>query len=133
MNESFVWSAPAPLRATLLRVRLMQLSLIVNVPAGTRTTVLFGAEVIALLIEVPVTVPPKSVLQAEVTQLAHEPLGMSPTTPAVDQFAARLGAIIPDHCCACAEIGTIKTNINARKHRNRRADLIYTSVSARRI
>jgi hypothetical protein len=86
----------------------------------------------ALLIVVAVTLPPNRVLQAAVTQLAHDPLGIPPTTPDDVQSAARLGAIIPDHCCAYAVVGTIKTNVNAMKHRNGRADLMYTSVSSRR-
>jgi hypothetical protein len=68
----------------------------VNVPAGIRTTVLDpAAEAIAALIEANVTVPPNSVLQAVVTQLAL-PVGMPPSTPAVDQSTALLVERIPD-------------------------------------
>jgi hypothetical protein len=100
-----------------------------KVPAGMRTTVLAGAEEIAFRMVVAVTLPPKSVLQAAVVQLVHEPLGMSPTTPAVDQSTARLGEMTPAHCWACPELGNIKANINAREHRSSQADLMFIFVS----
>src|SRR5690348_440342 len=43
-----------------------------------------------------VTLPPKRVLQAAVTQLGQDALGIPPTTPAPLQSAARVGEIIPD-------------------------------------
>jgi hypothetical protein len=98
---SLVESAPAPRNATLLNVWLMQ-PVNVKLPAGILTTKGFErvatapAEESALLIELAVTEPPKRVLQLAVVQFAQEADGMSPTTPAVVQSAARLGAMIPD-------------------------------------
>jgi hypothetical protein len=81
----------------------------VKVPARTRTTHGALAEqatpptcapLMALWIVAPVTdpVPPGAILlQAVVSQFAHFADGMSPCTPASDQSAARLEAMIPDH------------------------------------
>ena len=67
-----------------------------KLPAGMRTTVLAGAELMAALMLAEVTVPPFNVLQAVVTQFDQVPLGMPPTTPALLQSAARLGLMTPD-------------------------------------
>src|SRR6266851_5031168 len=56
--------------------------------------------------------------------------GMPPSTPAPDQSVARLGEMIPAHCWARPEVGTIKTNINAREHRCSRADLMFVPISS---
>lgn len=57
----------------------------VYVPAGMRTTVLAGAEVMAAFMLAAVTVPLKRVLQADVVQFGHAPDGTPPGTPAFDQ------------------------------------------------
>jgi hypothetical protein len=75
-------------------------ALIEKVPAGTRTTVLLGAELRAELMLAAVTVPPNSVLQAAVAQLAQLALGMPPGIPVLlVQSTARAGERIPDHAC----------------------------------
>jgi len=94
-----------------------------KLPAGILTTLFAGAEVSALWIVVAVTLPPKSVLQAAVTQFAHVPLGGSMatpdelTTPTVRQSVARLGAMIPDQGCADPVRGPRRTNKRAMKGR----------------
>src|SRR6266853_5047149 len=88
---SLVWSAPAPLSAMLLWVRLN--GPILNVPAGMRTTLLFGADASADWMFAAVTAPPKRVLHAVVLQFGQEALGIPPTTPAWLQSVLREGSI----------------------------------------
>ena len=90
---NFVWSAPAPRRTTLLLVILKAAT--EKFPAGMRTTLFAGADEIALVIVEAETEPPERVLHADVVQFDQFALGMSPTTPAVDQSAARVGSMIP--------------------------------------
>jgi hypothetical protein len=69
----------------------------------------------AALMDESFTVPPNSVLQAAVVQLGHV-VGMPPNTPTCDQSTARLGSMMPDHCCAPAEAGIIESKIRQRKN-----------------
>jgi len=58
------------------------------------------------------------------------PEGMPPSTPVfiADQSTARFEAMIPDHSCACAEVGTIKTNISMIENKNGCARLMFAAV-----
>src|SRR3954447_23707604 len=89
---------PAPRKTTWPLLEATELP-IVKDPAGTRTTVLFGAELRAALILAAVTVPLFSVLQAVVTQFAQLPLGIPPGIPAFVQSIALAGSRMPDHDC----------------------------------
>jgi hypothetical protein len=66
---------------------------IVNVPAGMLITELAGADAMAALTDVVVTVPLLTVLQAEVTQAVVRLLIVA---PAWLQSVARDGLMIPD-------------------------------------
>ncbi|MBZ5676625.1 MAG: hypothetical protein LAP61_20495 [Acidobacteriia bacterium] len=103
LNVMKVEFEPAPRSVTLLLPPKSIVPEMAYVPAGTRTTVLLGAEVIALLMLAAVTVPPKSVLHWLVTQLVCR-LGIPPDTPAPDQSTARFGLRIPDQFWAFAEV-----------------------------
>src|SRR5258708_15312961 len=79
--------------------------------------------------EAVVTVTEESALQGAVVQLGHV-VGMPPKTPACDQSTARLGSMIPDHCCAPAEDGT---KSNARESKNSCLRFIGQLLSVRRV
>ncbi len=72
-------------------------------PALRYTTWPLGHDAIAELVW-PELAPGLSVAQIVVR------FGMPPRTPTFDQSVALVGSIIPDHCCACARIGAIKTS-----------------------
>jgi hypothetical protein len=92
----------------------------VKVPAGTRTTLLAGAELRADVMLAAVTEPPLSVLHAAVVQFDQLPLGTPPGIPALDQFVALAGARIPDQFCAEALKLNVASNMVKRSRLDRR-------------
>jgi len=98
-NVILVWVGPAPLSVTLLLLVYIDEPLIVQFPAGIRTTVLFGAEASAAVMLAAVTVPPNNVVHCVVAQFAHVELGIPPGIPAYVQSVARDGARMPCHAC----------------------------------
>jgi hypothetical protein len=112
---------PAPRNTTWPLLEKIEL-LMLNDPAGTRTTELFGAELRAELILEVVTVPLNNVLQAVVTQLAHVPLGIPPGIPAFVQSIARLELRMPDQAWPTQVPGTkqsrnVRTAVRSERRR----------------
>src|ERR1035441_9004246 len=84
--------------------------------------------------DVTVTVPPDTVLQAAVTHCVRvggvqgfgvvSPSGRVAGSPACVQSIARLGASVPDHACPYENVGN-KSKIKIRGERCQQARLIY--------
>jgi hypothetical protein len=121
---NIVCPGPAPRRVTFELATSAMPPEIVNVPAGSSTTELAGAEDQALVMLAPVTPEPVSALHAAVAQIV---VRLVMVAPAFVQSMARLGSMRPDQTWAEAQA---QRQSKIRGRRNLRF-IIYHLVKAR--